>query len=177
MSTGYTRRKFLKSTFAIGSLGTVAMFVSACGGSGGSSAGTGGTDSGGAAPAPAAGTGKQFTFDISAGDTMSFDKAKLEAEAGSKITVNFANKTTGKELNWVLAKPGKMLRVVTDGQQEGENNGYLKDNDENVIAHTKLLKPGESDTVTFDAPPAGEYQYFCTFPGFYTRLNGKLTVK
>jgi azurin len=101
----------------------------------------------------------------------------LEAEAGSKISVTFSNKSTDKFFNWVLAQPGKMLRVVNDGQQFGDENGYVKPNDENVIAHTKLLKAGESETVAFDAPPPGDYQYFSTYPGYYTRLNGTLTIK
>jgi azurin len=147
-------------------MGIVTVAASACGGSVASST-----------PTPGAGAGKTVQFDLSAGDDVAFNTQTLTAEAGSKIVVNFTNKSSGKEFNWVLSQPGKMLRVVTDGQSEGEANGYLKQNDENVIAHTKLLQPGESDSITFDAPATGEYPFFCTFPGFYTRLNGTLTIK
>jgi azurin len=150
----------------VSSLGFFSLLLSACGGL-----------SAGATATPLAGAGKTVQFDLSAGDTVAFDKQKLSADAGSKISVTFTNKSSDKEFNWVLSQPGKMLRVVTDGQSQGESSGYVADNDPNVIAHTKLLKPGESDTVTFDAPPPGEYPFFSTFPGFYTRLNGSLTIK
>lgn len=135
--------------------------------------------SGGAAPA--AGSGAEVTLEISsAGDDSKFDKEALEAKAGSKISVKFTNKAkaeTSKQFNWVLVKPGMQLRVVNDGLTEGESSGYVKPGDTNVIIATKLLKPGESETVTFDAPEPGTYPYVCTFPGFYTRMRGVLTIK
>lgn len=166
MSKNISRRNFLRSTVAVGGMGVVTVAISACGGG-----------VAGSTPTPGAGTGKTVQFDLTAGDDVAFNTKTLAAESGSKVTVTFTNKSSGKEFNWVLSQPGKMLRVVTDGQSEGEANGYLKQDDPNVIAHTKLLNPGESDTITFDAPGAGEYPFFCTYPGFYTRLNGTLTVK
>jgi azurin len=165
MKINFSRRNFLRSTIAVGGMSVITVAISACGGAISST------------PTAGAGTGKTIQFDLSSGDDVAFNKQQLSAEAGSKVTVTFTNKSSDKEFNWVLAQPGKMLRVVTDGQSEGEANGYIKQGDQNVIAFTKLLKPGESDTITFDAPAAGEYPYFCTFPGFYTRLNGTLTVK
>jgi azurin len=48
-----------------------------------------------------------------------------------------------------------------------------------VLAHTKLLGPGESETVTFNAPfIPGEYPFFCSFPGHYSQgTKGVMTVK
>ncbi len=53
----------------------------------------------------------------------------------------------------------------------------MKPNDDRVIAYSKLLKAGESDTITFDAPPPGEYPYTCTNPGYYVRMRGVLMIK
>ena len=142
----------------------LAVALSACGGES-------------ATPTPLANTDKAIQFELSSGDDVKFSESKLEVEAGSNVSLTFVNKSTDKLFNWVLAQPGRMLRVVSDGQQAGESSGYVKANDENIIAHTKLLKAGESDTITFSAPPPGEYQFFSTFPGYYTRLNGTLTVK
>lgn len=116
----------------------------------------------------------------SAGNDSRFDNETLEAPAGSKITLTFknnANADSAKLFNWVLVQPGKQLLVVNDGLMEGEANGFIKPNDPNVIAATKLLKPGESETITFDAPAPGQYPYVSTYPGFYTRMRGVLTVK
>jgi len=48
-----------------------------------------------------------------------------------------------------------------------------------VLAHTKLLGPGESDTISFAAPrKPGVYTYICSFPGHYTiGMKGTLTVQ
>jgi azurin len=152
----------------------------ACGGGGGD--GGGGQSAQPAAPAaPAAGSGGDVTLEISSiGDDSKFDKEQLEAPAGSKITLVFKNAAkpeSNKQFNWVLTRPGTHLRVVNAGASEGEANGYVKPNDENVIAATRLIKGGESDTITFDAPPPGEYTYVSTFPGYYTRMRGVLTIK
>ena len=147
--------------------------LAACGGGSSSSAPAG------AANAPAAGSGGAVALEISSvGEESKYDKEKLEAAAGSKITLKFNNKSTGSKLfNWVLTQPGKFLLVVNDGATEGEASGYLKPNDPNTIAHTKLLKAGESDTITFDAPPPGEYPYVCTTPGYYAIMKGALVIK
>lgn len=74
-------------------------------------------------------------------------------------------------------KPNAKLRVVSDGQAEGSpETSYAKLNDPNVIAHTRLVAAGESDTITFDAP-LGEYPFICTFPGYYNTMNGVLVVQ
>jgi azurin len=52
------------------------------------------------------------------------------------------------------------------------------DQADKVIVSSKLLGPGESDTVTFTAPAAGTYDYICTFPGHaLAGMHGTLTVK
>ena len=165
MDKGYSRRQFLRSSLLVGGMSACALVIPACGGGGGS------------APTAAAGGGNTVNFEISANDDVEFSTQKLQADAGTTIAVTFTNKSTDKLMNWVLAKPGQMLRVVTTGAVLGEAGGYLQQDDQNVIAHTKLLKAGQSDTVTFPAPAPGNYQYFCTFPGYYTRMNGILTVK
>jgi azurin len=155
-----------------GSLATSAA-LAACGG--------GGQPTATPAAGPAAGSGGEVTLEIgSLGDDSKFDKEQLEAPAGSIITLVFRNQAspnTNKQFNWVLTKPGTHLRVVNAGASEGEASGYLKPNDENVIAATKLIKAGESDMITFNAPPPGEYTYVSTFPGYYTRMRGILTIR
>ena len=48
---------------------------------------------------------------------------------------------------------------------------------EQVIAHTNMLGPGEEETVTFTAPEAGEYDYICTFTGHFALMKGKMKVE
>jgi azurin len=58
---------------------------------------------------------------------------------------------------------------------------YVPTDDETkkeVIAHTKLVGGGESDTITFTAPKEpGAYPYICSFPGHFALMQGVFTVK
>ncbi len=170
MAKTVSRRDFLKTVGLSSGMVAGAAVLAACGG-------------GGAAPAgsPPAG-GAPVTLDIgSKGDELAFDKAALEAPAGSKITLNLknnSNPTTNLLHNWALVKGGASPDgVANDGIAAGEANGYLKPNDDRVLANTKLGKGGETVSVTFDAPPPGTYDYLCTFPGHGVLMKGKLTIK
>ncbi len=46
-----------------------------------------------------------------------------------------------------------------------------------ILEHTKMLGGGESDTIEFEAPAAGTYDFLCTFPGHYALMQGKFIVE
>jgi azurin len=111
---------------------------------------------------------------------LAYDKTSLEAPAGSKITLklkNNASAASGNKHNWVLAKSADADPVAVDGISAGDAVGYLKPDDKRVIAATKMIGPGESSEITFDAPAAGTYTYICTFPGHNVNMKGTLTIK
>jgi azurin len=159
---------FLKSVGVLSGVMASSALIAACGGGGSSSAQpTQAGSSGGGA----------VTLDIgSKGEEPMYDKDKLQASAGSKITLNFKNNSTALSHNWVLVKPGTQDSVAAAGITAGEAKGYIPD-DPNIIAHTPLTKPGQTDTITFDAPAAGDYPYICTFPGHSVLMKGTLTIK
>ncbi|MCS7061994.1 MAG: plastocyanin/azurin family copper-binding protein [Anaerolineae bacterium] len=165
MNSPISRRRLLRLSVSHAVSTGFAFGLSACGGSDNPT------------PSPVASTGKTFEFEISADDNIQFSQVLLEVEAGSRVSVTLVNNSKDKQFNWVLTRFGQMLRVVTEGQISGVETGYLKPGDSAIIASTRLVKAGERDTVTFDAPPPGEYQFFTTFPGYYTRMNGKLVVR
>ncbi|PJF47619.1 MAG: hypothetical protein D6709_08085 [Chloroflexi bacterium] len=132
--------------------------------------------------APPPGSGGEVSITLaSKGSTPFYDRDRLEVKAGARVTLTFKNAAdpgSNRTFNWVLVKPNTQLRVVSDGQSEGSpETSYVKPNDPNVIAHTRLVAAGESDTITFDAPPPGEYPFICTFPGYYNTMNGVLVVR
>jgi azurin len=157
-------------------LGAV-LLLSGCGGSAGASV----SSSPAPAQAPAAAS-SEVTLEIgNLGLELKFNKERLDAPAGSKITLVLKNDTqpdSGMQHNWVLVKPGTAPMVAADGISAGTDNAWVKPNDDRVIAHTaKMAKGGESVTVTFDAPPPGEYPYICTFPGHAGVMKGMLVIK
>jgi azurin len=116
----------------------------------------------------------------SVGDTMAYDKATLEASPGATVKLTLKNNGSNPAMqhDWILVKPGTETEVVTAGITAGAAAGYIPANDANVLAHTKLTKPGESDTITFKAPDqAGDYPYLCTYPGHYPLMKGVLKVQ
>ena len=56
------------------------------------------------------------------------------------------------------------------------DKGYIPDSPD-ILAHTKLINPGQSESIEFTLPAAGEYPYFCTFPGHVAIMNGVITVQ
>ncbi len=166
MTRDLSRRQFLKTLGVVGGLAVGGGLLAACGG-----------EEPTPTPAPA-GSGQAVTLEIgSKGEELLFDKDTLSAPAGSKITLIFKNNSTALLHNWVLIKPGTNDQVANDGLAAGEAKGYLKENDPNVIAHTKMVKAGQSDTITFDAPAKGQYPYICTFPGHHVLMKGILTIE
>jgi azurin len=61
----------------------------------------------------------------------------------------------------------------------GAEYDCIKSDDLRVIAHTKLLGGGESESVSVSLAKlkAGEtYAYFCTFPGHAALMKGTLAI-
>lgn len=99
------------------------------------------------------------------GETLEFDKTRLTAKAGSSVVVvKFKNASGSQQHNWVLVQSGTKDAVAAAGLNF-PNKEWIPQGDPNVMANTRLLHPGEMGDVTFTAPPAGTYQFLCTFPG------------
>ena len=105
-------------------------------------------------------------LDIAAdGDALKFSTGTLTAKAGADVVLTFNNTSIINQHNWVLVNDGDKDGVATDGTIAGAANDWLQPDDPRVISHTALLNPGETEEVHFTAPPAGAYQFVCTFPG------------
>jgi azurin len=141
-----------------------ALILAACGGGGG---GTGGGSAGGGAP-----------LNVStAGEQLQFAPANLSTAPGD-VKVNFKNGSAAQQHNFVLLKGGDDVAKKVDdaGAAAGAAKGYIPD-DPAIVAHTKLLNGGETDTASANLP-AGTYTFLCTFPGHYAAgMKGTLTVK
>lgn len=113
-------------------------------------------------------------------DKMKYDKTILNAKAGQKITLTL--KHGGKMSksimghNFVLLKKGVVLSKFAQQAIAAKNNDYIPENTNDVIAYTKMLGGGESDTITFEAPAKGVYVYVCSFPGHFALMKGVLRV-
>ena len=116
----------------------------------------------------------------SVGETMAYDKTDLSVPAGKDITLNFKNNSTTLQHNWVLVKPGTENDVGLAGIKAGMAKGFIPDDAAtapSILAHTKLVNAGAADSITFKAPPAGDYPFICTNAGHHTVMKGVLHSK
>ena len=125
-------------------------------------------------------TPKEIKIILSSNDNMLFDKQIIYAFSRQKITLtlNHNGKLDKKIMghNFVLLKAGVDVVDFATRALEARDNEYIPEGDE-TIAYTKLIGGGESDTITFDAPTKGSYNYICSFPGHYGIMKGILVIK
>ena len=135
------------------------------------------------ARAPAAG---DQTVTISGDDQMKFDTTDISGKVGQKITITLSNDGSLPKAamahNIVVLKPGTDVAafIASASASQRAAAGYLPDGEQasHIIVHTKLLGPGEEDTISFTPTAAGVYEYVCTFPGHTAAgMRGKIIVQ
>ena len=124
---------------------------------------------------------------IQADDKMRYDVTAFDAKPGQKISVTIKNVGTTPKFsmghNFVMLdraiSTANVQAAFLDKASMEASHDYVPPGDKNVLAHSKLLGPGESEIVTFNAPfIPGEYLYLCSFPGHYSQgTKGFMTVK
>jgi azurin len=131
---------------------------------------------------------KEVTIQVD--DKMRFDLTTFDVKPGQSVSVTLHNVGTTPKFsmghNFVLLEQNmntlNVSRFLDVASMEAAHD-YVPPSSKDVIAHTKLLGPGESDTVTFNAPvETGEYLYVCSFPGHYSQgakgiMNVRLKVR
>lgn len=130
---------------------------------------------------PAAAADKVCKLEISGNDLMQYDKKELKADADCttiEVTLHHSGKLPAASMghNWVLTNTADVNGVSNDGLGAGLAAQYVKAGDKRVIAHTKVVGGGQSDTVKFPASAlkkGGDYTFICTFPGHSALMKGK----
>jgi azurin len=127
------------------------------------------------------------TVQVQADDKMRFDVTAFDVSPGQKVSITIKNVGTTPKFSMghnlvVLDKQITEQNIQAkflDPASSAASSDYVPPGDKNVLAHSKLLGPNESDTVTFTAPfVPGQYLYVCSFPGHYTQgTKGFMTVK
>ncbi|MEM6532771.1 MAG: plastocyanin/azurin family copper-binding protein [Myxococcota bacterium] len=120
-------------------------------------------------------------FAVSNGLAYPYDEIRIPA--GTKtIELTLAHEgnvpVTAMGHNMVFLKAGADGEAFALSSSTARDNGYIStDMGDSVIANTKMLGGGDTDTIKFDVPAAGEYPFLCSFPGHYALMNGKLIVE
>ena len=124
-------------------------------------------------------------IDLKGDDAMKFDQAQVTVSSTcDTITVNLVH--TGKlpvaamGHNVVIAAAADVQAVGTAGMNAGAAASYVPANDARVIAHTSVVGGGASTSTTFPGSAlkaGGDYAFFCSFPGHWAIMKGKLVVE
>ncbi|MDO9404493.1 MAG: azurin [Polaromonas sp.] len=122
--------------------------------------------------------------EIEANDAMQFNKSAIEVSKSCKqftVTLKHVGKLPKAAMghNWVLSKTADAQAVATDGMAAGVDKQYVKAGDSRVIAHTKVLGPGETAQVVVPVgklQAADSYTFFCSFPGHAAIMKGTLKL-
>ncbi|MCB1228886.1 MAG: hypothetical protein KDN19_01390 [Verrucomicrobiae bacterium] len=115
---------------------------------------------------------------------LAYDTKEFTVKTGQKVKVTFINPADSQNLqphNFILAKPGKlnaMIALVSDPSKLADPNWIANPIPEtdDMLYHTKLLKPGEQETIEFTAPAPGDYPYLCSYIGHAAIMNGVMKV-
>ena len=114
-------------------------------------------------------------------DLMQFDKNEIRVAAGKKVKLTLRH--TGKQPvevmghNFVLLTQGTEIPAFGAKASAARDNDYIPEDTDAVIVHTKMIGGGQSDTIEFDAPEPGTYDFICSFPGHYSVMKGKFIVE
>ena len=167
------------------------LFLASCGGNSSSDENSTATEDTTTAPAAAEAPGADIPgidtvsvtdhIKLTGNDQLQYDITLFKVKAGQKITLDFKN--IGTQPAAAMSHNVVILQQGTDVQKFGEAavpaaaTAHIPESmKDDVIAHTKLLGPGESDTIEFTVP-AGSYTFICSFPGHYQSMTGVLTAQ
>ncbi|MDQ6648017.1 MAG: azurin, partial [Pseudomonadota bacterium] len=89
---------------------------------------------------------------VEANDAMQYNTKTITVPKtckSFKVTLKHTGKlpVTAMGHNWVLSHSSDETGVIADGMKAGASNNYEKPGDARIIAHTKLIGGGESDTT------------------------------
>ncbi len=124
-----------------------------------------------------------ITIELEGHDNMTYSgDTEVNVNAGQEITLTLKNvgelpmETMGH--NVVILTPGTDLADFGAAAINAKDDDYIPASlSSSIIAHTKLLGPGESDTITFQLDTPGVYDFICSFPGHWATMKGTITVK
>lgn len=124
---------------------------------------------------------KEVTINLYAGDDMTYSAREIRMKSGQEV--NFILTHTGKMPistmghNFVLLKQGINVNDFANEALKYQDNDFIPKDNQDYIAHTKMLGGGESDTIKFTLGEKGVYPYLCTFTGHSAIMRGKIIVE
>jgi azurin len=123
----------------------------------------------------------QGVVHLTGNDQMRFSANRIEVKAGQKVKIELKNVgSLPKEVmghNLIVLKPGSDVTALAAKGMNAKATDYVPAGAPEIIAHTRLLGPGESQLLEFDLPGPGTYPFLCSFPGHVGLMNGQIVAQ
>lgn len=128
-------------------------------------------------------TGETVEVSLQGDDNMKYDKNEIRVKEGQMVRLTLTHtgkmEKTAMGHNFVLISNEISLNEFGDIAAKASAPDYEipADIQEYVIAKTKMLGGGESETIEFLTPKKGTYDFLCSFPGHYAMMKGSFIVE
>ena len=112
------------------------------------------------------------------GSDLQFVPAEVRVPVGATVALTFTNDSDLSH-NFILVDGNEQTLTEVDAgaDKAGDAGNYIPADMPGLVAHSGLLAPGTSEVVTFTAPAAGTYFFFCSYPSHLEGgMRGVLTV-
>ena len=127
---------------------------------------------------------QECALSIEGNDQIQYNKKELHVSKSCKevtLTLKHVGQLAANVMghNWVLSATADYQALAQAGQAAGAPN-YLPAGDARVLAATNVIGGGQEVSIKFDTSKltvGGDYTYFCSFPGHFVLMNGKLIVE
>jgi azurin len=122
------------------------------------------------------------TIRLSANENMHFDKELFRVRSGKITGLVFHNTGAANGIsmdhNVVILNRGVDIADFADLSRTAKNENYIPAALTSVIvAHTKLVKGGSADTISFTIREKGVYDFICSYPGHWGTMQGKIVAQ
>lgn len=122
------------------------------------------------------------TIELEGDDQMKFSKTLFKVKAGEAVKLNFKNVgSLPKEAmghNVVVLLPNTDLASFGGEAVRAQAEEYIPATfASSIVAHTRLLGPGENDSIEFTLNDKGVYPFICSFPGHYGIMQGNIVAE
>ena len=120
---------------------------------------------------------------VSASDQMKYDVTDITAKVGQPVVITLSNDGSMPKIamahNLVILTLGTDWKAFDAEAAKAAATDYIPATmADKILAHTKLLGPGDTSTVAYTFKAPGVYDYICTFPAHAaTGMHGQITVK
>lgn len=119
---------------------------------------------------------------LTGNDRMQYSDTIFKVNAAEKVKLTFKNigKMPKNSMghNFVLLAQGTDFTNFATEAMKARDDDYIPQQlRDSIIAHTRLVGPGETDEISFSVPGKGIYDFLCSFPGHYGTMRGKLVAE